>query len=85
MRWVIGFILACLAGIAIVVGLAWALGWLSGIGSNVNIAVAAILCIVFTSALGTGLMALIFYSNRSGLDEESWRSQEEERKDGDRP
>jgi hypothetical protein len=30
-------------------------------------------------------MALIFYSNRSGLDEESWRSQEEERKDGDRP
>jgi len=75
MRWVIWFILACLGAIAIALGLAWALGWLSGLQQNLNIAIAAVLGILVSTALGAGLMALMLYSNRSGIDEKAWRAQ----------
>jgi hypothetical protein len=75
MKWVMWFILACLGGIAIVLGLVWALGWLSGLGQNLDIGIAAVLGILVSSALGAGLMALMFYSSRSGMDEKAWRAQ----------
>jgi len=51
------------------------LGWLSGLQQNLNIAIAAVLGILVSTALGAGLMALMLYSNRSGIDEKAWRAQ----------
>jgi len=75
MKWVMWFILACLGAIAIVLGVAWALGWLAALEQNLDIGIAAVLGILVSSALGAGLMALMFYSNRSGIDEKAWRAQ----------
>jgi hypothetical protein len=85
MKWVVRFAVICLAGIAGVLGLAWAFGLLEGLGWNTNVAVAAALGILFTSALGAGLMALVFYSSRSHVDDDVWRVREEpDRKDDTR-
>jgi hypothetical protein len=75
MKWVLWFILACLGAVAIFMLVAWAAGVLDVLGRNPHIAIAAGLGILFASGLGAGLMALIFYSNRSGLDESAWRAQ----------
>ena len=82
MKWVIWFILACIGLVAIVLLALWAAGQLDALGRNPNIAVAAGLGILFSTALGAGLMALIFYSNRSGVDESTWSAQRD-RKDID--
>src|SRR5690348_1501346 len=37
MKWVMWFILACLGAIAIVLGVAWALGWLAALEQNLDI------------------------------------------------
>jgi hypothetical protein len=83
-KWVIWFILACLGGIAIVLGLAWAFGWLGGLARNLDVGIAAVLGILVSSALGAGLMALMFYSNRSGIDERAWRAQKGRTRKNDR-
>ena len=56
-------------------------GWLDALGNNPHIAIAAGLGILVSSALGAGLMALIFYSNRSGADEAAAQSQRDDRRD----
>ena len=85
MKWVIWFILVC-AGLVVLFMLgAWALGWLDALGNNPNIAIAAGLGILISSGLGAGLMALIFYSNRSGADDRAAQSQHDlERRHGHR-
>ena len=51
--------------------------------NEVHASFAAGLGILLASALGVGLMALIFYSNRSGMDEDAGRSQQDtDRKPG---
>ena len=75
MKWIIGFILICLGVVVLFLLGAWGLGWLDALGNNPNIAIAAGLGILISSALGAGLMALIFYSNRSGADEAAAQNQ----------
>ena len=75
MKWVIWFILICLGLVVLFLIGAWGLGWLDSLGNNPNIAIAAGLGILISSALGAGLMALIFYSDRSGADESAGQSQ----------
>ncbi|HKF62534.1 MAG TPA: hypothetical protein VKB42_14305 [Dongiaceae bacterium] len=75
MKWIIWFILICLGVVVLFLLGAWCLGWLDALGNNPNIAIAAGLGILISSALGAGLMALIFYSNRSGADDAAARSQ----------
>jgi hypothetical protein len=75
MRWIIWFILICLGVVVLFLLGAWGLGWLDALGNNPNIAIAAGLGILISSALGAGLMALIFYSNRSGADDVAAQSQ----------
>ena len=75
MRWIIWFILICLGVVVLFLLGAWGLGWLDALGNNPNIAIAAGLGILISSALGAGLMALIFYSNRSGADEAAAQNQ----------
>jgi hypothetical protein len=50
---------------------AWLAGGFARVGLDANITIALILGIVFSSLLGIALMALIFYSDRSGQDEEA--------------
>ena len=75
MKWIIWFILICLGLVVLFLLGAWGLGWLDALGNNPNIAIAAGLGILISSALGAGLMALIFYSNRSGADDVAGQSQ----------
>jgi len=75
MKWIMWFILICLGVVVLFLLGAWGLGWLDALGNNPNIAIAAGLGILISSALGAGLMALIFYSNRSGADDAAARSQ----------
>jgi hypothetical protein len=66
-RWIVRFSIACVAGI---VGIA-AICWLAGgsLGIDPGLIGPLILGITFTVSLGVGLMALVFYSSRSGQDE----------------
>ena len=75
MKWIIWFILICLGVVVLFLLGAWGLGWLDTLGNNPHIAIAAGLGILISSALGAGLMALIFYSNRSGADEAAAQNQ----------
>ena len=74
MKWAVWFIPACLLGIGAVLLVVWVSGGFQGTGLNASIALALALGILFSSLLGVGLMALIFYSNRSGQDDEAHRS-----------
>jgi len=83
MRWMMWFILICAGLVVLFLLAAWGLGWLGALGNNPQIAIAAGLGIFISSALGAGLMALIFYSNRSGMDERAGQSQQD--RDDPRP
>ena len=74
MKWAVRFLPACLLAIGAVLLVVWLSGGFQGTGLNASIALALALGILFSSLLGVGLMALIFYSNRSGQDEEAHRS-----------
>jgi hypothetical protein len=74
MKWAVWFVPACFLGIGAVLLVVWLSGGFQGTGLNASIALALALGILFSSLLGVGLMALIFYSNRSGQDEEAHRS-----------
>jgi hypothetical protein len=70
MRRLVGFSLACLGFIALIMLVVLVMGGfelLSGVG--VHGWIAFTLGVVLTSALGVALMALVFHSDRSGQDE----------------
>jgi len=72
-RWVFAFVGFNVALFAFVFFALWATGsfedWTMGSGGWVAMCVG----IVFTSALGVGLMALVFYSDRRGYDDSAGR------------
>jgi hypothetical protein len=68
-RWVVYFAATALCGIAAVLLLLWAFSGFRGLGLDAAGTVALMLGIVVTSALGVALMALVFYSDRSNVDE----------------
>jgi hypothetical protein len=82
MKRLVGFIITCVAAIALVLGLIWVGGGFSGYGADRSMVLAVVLGILFTSLLGVGLMALVFYSNRSGRDRDVARSGVLENRDG---
>ena len=70
MRRLVGFALACLGFIALVVLVVLVMGGAEFLGGmSVNGWIAFTLGVVVTSALGVGLMALAFHSDRGGQDE----------------
>jgi hypothetical protein len=73
MRWMISFVAASVGGIAVVLLAVWGMNGFDSLGLDTAGTVAIVLGIVVTSALGVGLMALIFYSDRSDADEEAYR------------
>ena len=60
-----------MAGIAVVLVVAWLAGGFARVGLDGNIVLALMLGIFFSSLLGVGLMALMFYSDRSGQDDQA--------------
>lgn len=67
--WTARFVAGSLAGTAVLLLLFWASLGFQTLGLSVNGSIALTLGIVFTVGLGVGLMALVFYSNRSGRDD----------------
>jgi len=71
MRRVIGLMAACLGFIAAIMLIFWIMGGFEGGGGSVSVSgwIAFAIGATLTSVLGVGLMALVFYSDRSGRDE----------------
>ena len=57
----------------------WAMGGLGELGLSGKGVVALTLGFLFTAGLAIGLMALVFFSDRSGRDDETNRAGERER------
>ena len=62
MRWVFKFSAGCVGAMVVVLGLIWAFGGFDNLGLDTSGVIALSLGILFTVALGVGLMAAIFYS-----------------------
>ena len=69
MRRIVGFSAACLGFIAFVMLIVWVMGAFEGANLGFHGWIAITLGMTITSALGVALMALVFYSDRSGQDE----------------
>lgn len=69
MRWLIFYSTVTLGGIVAAMAIFWAFGGFDQLGLSESGAVALCVGIIFTSLLGVGLMALVFYSDRSNVDE----------------
>jgi hypothetical protein len=76
MRRIVVFSVICVVAIIAVFLAIGAFGGLSGLGLDTHGVIALALGILITSGLGIGLMALVFYSNRSGQDESVQRRQQ---------
>ena len=74
MRSMISFGVPSLAGIAVVLFVLWAANGFHGPGIGTAGTVALVLGILVTSGLGVGLMALVFYSDRSHADDDAYRA-----------
>jgi len=70
MKWILTYSLTCSGAIGAALVLAWMLGWFDTAGISTHGMIAIVLGTMFTVLVAVGLMALIFYSNRSGQDEQ---------------
>jgi len=68
MKWILTFSAVCLAAIASVLVLGWAANGFTTAGLGTHGIVAIVAGVTFTVLLAVGLMALVFYSSRSGQD-----------------
>jgi len=66
--WAARFATAATTAILFLLALIWALTGFGGLGLDTTATVGAVLGIVFAIALAVALMTLIYYSNRSGMD-----------------
>ncbi len=73
MRRMILYMVLCVAAVAGAIAIFAAAGGASTMGMSTNGLIAMGLGIVFSVALAIGLMALVFYSNRSGRDDAASR------------
>jgi hypothetical protein len=71
-RWILTFTVASIVMIAVVYLILWAFNGFHGPGLGLNGTIAITLGTVCASALGVALMALVFYSDRSGRDEDNY-------------
>jgi len=77
--WIWTFILASV-GFVVLVLIFWAMGGLGELGLSGRGVVALMLGFLFTVGLAIGLMALVFFSDRSGRDDEAnWVGEREAR------
>ena len=69
MRRILGFSAGCVGFIVLVMFIVWFMGAFEGSNLGTHGWIAFTLGVVVTCALGIGLMALVFYSDRSGQDD----------------
>ena len=69
-RHALTFSLVCSGAIGAVLLLAWAFGGIDTEGMSTHGIIAMVLGAMFTAFVGVGLMALVFYSDRSGQDDQ---------------
>lgn len=69
MRWLAIFGGSSVAMVAAVFGIIWAFEGFDGLGLSTHGMIALVVGVVFTTALGVVLMALVFHSDRSGRDD----------------
>ena len=69
MKWSLTYSLACSGAIGALLAIAGLFGGFDTEGVSTHGIIAIVLGTMFTVLVGVGLMALIFYSNRSGRDE----------------
>jgi hypothetical protein len=69
MGWVSRFVLLSVGVVVALLVVVWAVNGLSGLGLSIHGMIALSLGIILSVGLGVGLMALVFYSNRSGQDD----------------
>jgi sterol desaturase/sphingolipid hydroxylase (fatty acid hydroxylase superfamily) len=74
--WIWTFILASVGFVALAVLVFWAMGGLAELGLSGKGVVALTLGFLFTAGLAIGLMALVFFSDSSGRDDETNRAAE---------
>jgi hypothetical protein len=73
LRWLLIFAAVSLGSILTVLLALWVLDGFQGFGLDTGATIATVIGILVTSALGVGLMGLVFYSDRSQADEEAYR------------
>lgn len=69
MRWFAGFVTLNIAQINFAYATVWMTGMFGDVGLSTDGWIALCLGTTFASALGIGLMALVFYSDREGVDD----------------
>lgn len=69
MRWVMRFSAICTAIVVAVLAALWISGVFGDLGLSVNGTIALFIGVSLTIFVGIGLMALVFYSDRSRHDE----------------
>jgi hypothetical protein len=74
MKWFVTFSLGSVAAIAAILAVLWASNGFSTGGLSGHGIAAVVLGVTFSVLLAVGLMALVFYSNRSGQDQEVHRA-----------
>jgi hypothetical protein len=67
--WAARFPISATTAIVVLLVVIWALTGFGWLGLDATATVGAVLGIVFAIALAVALMTLIFYSNRSGMDD----------------
>ena len=77
-RWSLTFVAVSIAVIVLGYLVAWASSGFSDLGLDLQGHIAMVLGSILLSGLGVGLMALMFYSDRSGRDEEVGRMRRED-------
>lgn len=76
MIWILRYSLICIGAIIAVLVFVWALNGFDLAGISTAGLIAIVLGTTFTVLVAVGLMALVFYSNRSGQDERAHHSDE---------
>ncbi len=76
MKWILDYSLVCIGAIVGVLDFVWALSGFDTAGVSTHGLFAIVLGTTFTVLVAVGLMALVFYSNRSGQDERAHHSDE---------
>jgi hypothetical protein len=74
MKWIVNYSLICIGAIVAVLAVLWASNGFSAGGLSGHGIAAIVLGTTFSVLLAVALMALVFYSNRSGQDDQVHRS-----------
>jgi hypothetical protein len=77
MKWILNYSLICIGAIVGVLAVMWASSGFSTGGLSGHGIAAVVLGVTVSVGLGVALMALVFYSDRSGRDQQVHRSDDD--------